>query len=103
MNLKSQLRAYLRLRGLSAAELSRRTKVPRQSLSNWLGGLEPRRIDYLKAVADELDTTLDNLLYGTAPEEPRFNRPGVPVSQPLSEGIYEIRLIRVSETQKERV
>lgn len=64
MNLKEQLQFYLHLRNLTAAELARRSGVSAQTISYWISGGRPKDIAKLKSVADQLTTTLDNLLYG---------------------------------------
>lgn len=84
MNLKSQLRYFLELRGLTAAELSRRSKVSAQTISIWLSGGPVRDVSKAKAVADVLGTTLDNLLYGSG--LPTDNDRAVEISQILNEG-----------------
>ncbi len=64
MNLKTQLRLFLQSRGLSASELARMADVPKQSISDWLGGTLPRDIQKLKRVADVLRTSVDHLVFG---------------------------------------
>ena len=51
MNLKGQLRFFLDLRGMTAAELSRKSGVSKQVLSIWLAGGQPKRIEQIKKVA----------------------------------------------------
>jgi len=64
MHLKSQLRLYLKVKGLNASQLSKMAGVPRQSLSDWLSGTTPRNIGHVKKVAMVLGVTVDNLLFG---------------------------------------
>lgn len=64
MNLKSQLRYFLDLRQLSAAELARRAKTSPQTISHWLNGGKAKDVNKVKRVADVLGTSLDNLLFG---------------------------------------
>lgn len=64
MTLKKQLRHYLELNDLSAAQLARKAGVPKQSLSGWLAGSNPRDVKQVKKVADALGVTLDNLMFG---------------------------------------
>ncbi|MBU6155181.1 MAG: helix-turn-helix transcriptional regulator [Bdellovibrionales bacterium] len=71
MNLKSQLRLFLQSRGISASDLARLSGVPKQSISDWLGGTAPRDIQKLKRVADAFGTTIDHLVFGEGvPEKP---------------------------------
>ncbi len=64
MNLKFQLRIFLETRRMTASELARLSDVPKQSISDWLGGSIPRDIQKLKRVADALRTTVDHLVFG---------------------------------------
>lgn len=64
INLKKQLRYYLRVKNLSAAELARRSGVNKQSISNWLGGIEPKSFIHVKKIADALNLTIDELIFG---------------------------------------
>jgi transcriptional regulator with XRE-family HTH domain len=69
MNLKSQLKLYLELKGLTAAELARKSGVSKQVLSLWLGGAKPKNLDQLKSVANALGTTTDHLAWGTGDDQ----------------------------------
>lgn len=64
MNLKKQLKHHMKQRDISAAKLSRMSGVSRQVLSQWLAGVAPRKLDQVKAVADALCTTVDDLCWG---------------------------------------
>jgi transcriptional regulator with XRE-family HTH domain len=68
MNLKSQLKLYLELRSLTAAELSRKSGVSKQVISLWLNGAEPKKISQVKQVAGVLNTTVDHLCFGSGKE-----------------------------------
>jgi transcriptional regulator with XRE-family HTH domain len=68
MNLKSQLRQFLDLRSLTAAQLARRSGVSKSVLSDWLAGVTPRDIQHVKKVATALGTTVDHLCFGEGPE-----------------------------------
>jgi len=70
MTLKSQLRHYLKSKGLNASQLAKAANVPRQSISDWLGGTQPRNIAHVKSVATTLGITMDNLLFGSGDESP---------------------------------
>ncbi|MNC97673.1 Helix-turn-helix domain protein [compost metagenome] len=61
---KKQLSRYIRERGLTAAELARRTGVPKQTISDWLGGTRPRNMDFVKRLADELNVSIVELFFG---------------------------------------
>src|ERR1700733_10748750 len=65
MNLKNQLRYFLDQREISASQLAKRAKVPKQSLSGWLSGSNPRDVRQVKRVADALGVTIGHLLFGS--------------------------------------
>lgn len=62
-NLKQQLKD----REMTVAQLSRLTKIPAQTINNWMAGLEPRNMSQVKSVAKFLGLTLDELAYGEVP------------------------------------
>ncbi len=64
MTLKKQLKFYLERNDIVAAQLARKANVPKQSLSGWLAGSNPRDVKQVKRVADALGISLDNLLFG---------------------------------------
>ncbi|WP_168196566.1 helix-turn-helix transcriptional regulator [Bdellovibrio sp. ZAP7] len=64
MKLKSNLKHILADRDMTAAQLSRKTGVPKTTLSEWLSGGNPRDIKKVKIVADELGITVDELCFG---------------------------------------
>lgn len=64
MNLKKQLRLYLEYRGITASQLAKKSTVPKQSLSDWLAGSNPRDVRQVKLVADVFGVTIDNLMFG---------------------------------------
>ncbi len=65
LNLKNQLRFFLDRREMTAAQLARKAGVPKQSLSGWLAGNNPRDVRQVKRVADTLETTVDHLMFGS--------------------------------------
>src|SRR5207302_470876 len=69
MNIKNQLRLYLEIREMSAAELSRKSGVSKQVLSLWLSGSEPKKISQVKSVAEVLGTSCDHLCFGSGQDE----------------------------------
>lgn len=64
MNLKAQLKVYLEERGMTAAELARKSGVSKQVLSAWLAGAKPKNIDQLKKVSEALRVSIDHLAFG---------------------------------------
>jgi transcriptional regulator with XRE-family HTH domain len=67
--LKKHLRAFLLERGLSVAELARRTGVPKQTISDWLTGTRPRDMECVRLVASELDVSITQLFFGATVKE----------------------------------
>jgi transcriptional regulator with XRE-family HTH domain len=87
IHLAVQLRQLLKQRAMSAAELSRRSGVPKQVLSLWLGGVEPRKISHLKKVAGVFGISIDLLCFGKdLDQQPRHDE--------WIEGVFEGRIRR---------
>ena len=64
LQLKRQLARLIRERGLTGAELARRSGIPKQSISDWLAGVRPRNISQVKKIADTLGIGLTELCFG---------------------------------------
>ena len=62
--LAQNLKRKLKEQDMTVAQLSRATKVPSQTLNNWLAGLEPRSMTQVKAIALFFNVSLDELAYG---------------------------------------
>ncbi len=91
MNLKKQLKLYLQNKDLTASELSRVSGVPKQSLSDWLAGSNPRDIRMVKRVADALQVSLDHLVFGDGVvAEPKTDS-----SNEWMSGVYEVKFRKV--------
>jgi hypothetical protein len=69
MNLKHQLKTYMDYRNINAATLAKKSKVPKQNISLWLAGTEPKKITQVRSVAGVLGTTVDHLCFGSGIEE----------------------------------
>ena len=69
LKVKDQLRLLLKQHGITASELARRSGVPKQVLSQWLGGVEPRKLTHLKKVADVFGISIDALCFGNSRKE----------------------------------
>lgn len=99
MNLKKQLKYYLERNDFTASQLARKANVPKQSLSGWLAGSNPRDVKQVKRVADVLNTTLDNLLFGEGPEQQA--QKGVDLAALVGDewfsGIFEMKIRRVKK------
>lgn len=67
MELKKILNDLLHENDINVAQLSRATKIPRQTLDNWLSGQEPRSLSQVRTIADYFSVTVDFLCFGTVP------------------------------------
>lgn len=102
LRLKQQLKLFLEHFHLSAAELARRSGVPKQTISFWLAGGEPRKIAQLRKVARAFGTSLDHLCFGDGVNEDQTQQ-----DEPLNlflgsdegwvSGIYELKVRRVKK------
>lgn len=94
MNLKNNLKILLAEADMTAAELSRRTSIPKNTLSSWLSGSPPKNLNQVKAVADCLGVTIDKLIYGT----PGKSRAGGNLieehMEEINAGVFEVILRR---------
>ena len=95
MELKSNLRRFIRENGMTVAGLARATKIPVQTLHGWLQGTEPKSIRQVKAVADHLGIDLDQLCFGTRPklESSKIEK----FENEINAGIFEVVLRRVKK------
>ncbi|MEK6774100.1 MAG: helix-turn-helix transcriptional regulator [Bdellovibrionota bacterium] len=64
MKLKDNLRIQLKQKGMTATALAKKSRVPLQTLNNWLAGSKPRDFEQVKAVADIFGISLDSLVFG---------------------------------------
>lgn len=101
MNLKSQLSHYIELRNMTAAELSRKSKVSKQVISQWLGGAQPKKLTQLKDVALVLDTTIDHLCFGSGSdtESKKVTELDALLGDGWIGGVFEIKLRRIKGTK----
>jgi transcriptional regulator with XRE-family HTH domain len=95
MILKKQLEHLIKIRGLTASELSRKSGVSKQVVSLWLGGAKPKNIDQVKSIADTLGVTLDYLLFGT--EEKTANGLDTFMGDEWFGGVFEVKFRRIKE------
>lgn len=77
-------------------ELSKASKVPKQTLHNWLSGAEPRSVDQLKAVADVFDLTIEELCYGVKTQKPKHAHLDEYENE-INAGVFEVVLRRVGK------
>jgi transcriptional regulator with XRE-family HTH domain len=97
MNFKSQLRYFLDQREMSASQLAKKAKVPKQSLSGWLSGSSPRDVRQVKRVADALGVTIDHLLFGNGTDlgKQRVTELEALLGEGWIAGLFEVRFRRI--------
>lgn len=97
LNLRNQLRFYLEHREVSATELARKAKVPKQNLSGWLAGKRPADISQVKRVAEALGISLDNLLFGNGAEKKEEKAADLEtlLGDNWLTGLFEVKLRRI--------
>ena len=67
--LRHNLLTLLKERGLTAAQLSRKTGIAKQVLSDWISGVQPRKIEQLYMVAKELGGSMESLCFAQSEED----------------------------------
>lgn len=94
MILKVTLKHLMKCNSLTLASLSKSTGVPKQTLHNWLTGMEPKNLGHLKSVSSHFGLTIEELCFG---ELPSF-KTDVRLDQFQNEifaGVFEVVLRRV--------
>jgi transcriptional regulator with XRE-family HTH domain len=94
MNLKSLLKKQLETKGITASQLSRMSGVPKQSISGWLSGSNPRDIRQLKKAADSLGVTVDQLCFGESLNPSDGEKTCLDSDKWIS-GLFEVKLRRI--------
>ena len=92
MNLKNQLQLYIDHQGLTPTTLAKKSGVARSSIQEWASGSSPKDLNKLKKVADVLQTTVDNLCFGSGiHKEGSFTQ----YEPEINAGLYEVILRKV--------
>lgn len=74
-NFRDSLKRIMKEKGISAATLSKQTKIPKSTLSEWLqGGRQPTFDDAILRLAKFLKVTPEALLTGEEPETELFRQ-----------------------------
>lgn len=98
MNLKSQLEYYLRKKGWTAAQLARVSKVPQQTLADWMAGDRNPTVTQIKKVSDAIGVSIDVLCFGNGADEESPNGKGKSIDDIGEDwvgGLFEIKVRRV--------
>lgn len=93
VKLKQHLRNYLDDRGITAAQLARKSGVSKQVISTWLNGVSPRRIEQVKKVADVIGITVDELCFGASNPESLIKMSTL--NDEWLSGVFELKVRRL--------
>lgn len=96
MKLAQQLKKLIQQNGTTVSNLSKSTKVPQQTIHNWLAASKPRDFDQVKKVADHFEVSLDQLVYGIEVKQ-KPTTPFDDVRDELNAGVFEVVLRRVKK------
>ena len=94
MKLDLILKALLKEEGITIAQLSKKTKVPTQTIHNWLSGMEPRSLKQVRKIADYFEVSIDYLCFGIKTEK---TKPFENYSDEINAGIFEVVLRRIKK------
>jgi len=101
MTLRDKIKHFLKTNGMTPAQLARKSEVPKQTLSAWMSGKQPRNISQVKKLSEVLGVSLDHLYDDTAsPIEGSKQISGASIEKLLTEdhwtnGTFEIKIRRV--------
>ena len=95
MKLSNQLKKLIQQSGTTITVLSKATKVPQQTIHNWISGSRPRDFDQVKKVAEHFKVTLDFLVYGI--ESEKTSTPFDSLREEINAGVFEVVLRRVKK------
>lgn len=99
MQLKTQLKALIKQKGVTVTTLAKTSKVPAQTLHSWMSVAKPRDFDQVKRAADYFQVSIDFLAYGIQLEQSK----GSEIEKHKDEiyaGIFEVVLRRPGRGNK---
>lgn len=91
MQLGKVLKKKLHENNVKITDLSKATRVPVQTLHNWLTGQKPRDIDQVKRVADHFGVSLNYLCFG---EIEKANKDLSEFRDEILAGVFEVVIRR---------
>ncbi len=91
MELKRILKDLLHKKDISVSQLARATRVPRQTLDNWLAGQEPGSLKQVKQVANYFAVPMDYLCFGERQPERSIRE----YEDEINAGLFEVVLRKV--------
>lgn len=98
MNLDRNISYLLKSRNIKLSALSITTKVPKQTLHNWLYGAEPKNILQVRKVAEYFKISIEELCFNDLERnhvtsiEDNFRK----YHEEINAGVYEVILRRVN-------
>lgn len=94
MELKNILKHLIKEEGITVSQLAKKTKVPVQTLHNWLSGIEPRSLKQVRQVSEYFEVSLDYLCFGVGKEnQNNLER----YTEEINAGVFEVVLRRVKK------
>lgn len=101
MDLDRNLKNLIHERDSSVSQLARATRIPLQTLHNWLSGQKPRDISQVKKVADHFGISVDSLCFGNGTKD-KDQDPIKKYDQEIHAGIFEVVLRPIKKTKETR-
>ena len=96
IKIKNILKKLLHEHDITSAQMARATKIPPQTINNWLSGLEPRSLNQHKAAADYFKVSVDYLVYGTQ-DQIKNKEPLMEFQDEINAGTFEVVLRRIKK------
>lgn len=99
MKLKFILKKLMEENDITLSALSKETKVPKQTIHNWLCGTEPKSLNQVRAVAGYFDLSIEELCYGenTKKQKSKMVNPITEHESDILAGVFEVVLRRVKK------
>lgn len=97
MKLSSILESLCKKKGITLAELARRSEVPKQTLHNWTIGRRSINPDQIKRVSQVLETSVHYLLFG---EHDPFESPTEEILKEIFSGDVRVTLHRIERRRR---
>ncbi len=96
LQLKYILQELLDRHGLSITKLAKETGVPKQTISNWLSGMNPKNMSQIKQVANYFKVSIDYLVFADQKTALPRQSPMENYAQEINAGIFEVVLRRIA-------
>lgn len=98
MKLKTILKDLMESNGVTLSVLARQTKVPKQTIHNWLCGTEPKSLDHVRSVANYFELSIEELCFGESQKNvSKHKNPIRGHEDEIRAGVFEVVLRRVKK------